>query len=72
MNRYIHTIWCDDIRQELGNKPSFMGVYTGGIVLDRTPAVLSKLCAWTVAACDIDDSLQAVSISVERDDGEVL
>ena len=36
---------------ELGNKPSFMGVYTGGIVVPALPTVLPKLCvyAWVVS-----------------------
>jgi hypothetical protein len=32
----FHALWCDDIRQEVGNKPSFMGVYTGALVVPLT------------------------------------
>lgn len=43
---YGYTIYCDDIRQEVGGKFSFMGVYNGSLhVLSGKPAVLSKLSA---------------------------
>lgn len=72
MSKFVHTIWCDDIRQEVGNKPSFMGVYTGGIVIDQLPAVLPRLCAWTHVSCHIEAPIKKLSISLERDDGTVL
>jgi len=44
--RWVHAIWCDDIRQEVGNKPSFMGVYTGSLVVPSLPTVLPRLAVW--------------------------
>lgn len=38
---------CDDIRQELGNKLSFLGVIgieNSGIVFEKLPATLPRLC----------------------------
>jgi hypothetical protein len=43
---------CDDIRAETGNKLSLMGLYDNGVVVERTPARLAKLCLfqrWTDA-----------------------
>ena len=37
--------FCDDIRQEIGNKYSLMGCYGDEMVIDKLPAVLPKLCA---------------------------
>lgn len=45
-HRWVHAIWCDDIRQEVGNKPSFMGVYTGSLVVPSLPTVLPRLAVW--------------------------
>jgi hypothetical protein len=40
----IKVILCDDIRQELGNKISLMGLYSGMITINvKPPAALSKL-----------------------------
>lgn len=38
------TIICDDIRQEIGRKLSFMGIYDEAIVFKRLPARVPKLC----------------------------
>lgn len=45
-NRWVHVLWCDDIRQELGNKTSFMGVYTGALVVPTLPAMVPRLAIW--------------------------
>jgi len=31
------TIFCDDIRMEVGNKTSYIGIYSGSINLDKPP-----------------------------------
>lgn len=41
----VDTIFCDDVRQESGNKLSYMGIYGGNLLLERFPVVLPKLCA---------------------------
>lgn len=40
-----YTIFCDDLRQEVGNKVSFMGVYQGMMFVQSFPASLTKVCA---------------------------
>ena len=37
--------FCDDIRQELGNKYSLMGCYGHELIISKIPAALPKLCA---------------------------
>lgn len=41
-------VLCDDIREEKGNKFSLIGVYGSSIVVDRTPAILPKLCLFVM------------------------
>ncbi len=41
----IHVIYCDDIRNELGNKLSLMGIYDSELVVPAFPMTLPKLCA---------------------------
>lgn len=35
---------CDDIRQEVGKKPSLMGVFTDDILVQGFPATFPKFC----------------------------
>lgn len=42
--RYMHTIFCDDVRQEVGNKVSFMGIYGPQMFVANIPWVLPKIC----------------------------
>jgi hypothetical protein len=40
-----YTVFCDDIRQEVGNKMSMMGVYSSALLTPEPfPIVLPKLC----------------------------
>jgi len=44
--RHGYTIFCDDIRPEVGNKISYMGVYNGLFIPDQAlPMALPKLVA---------------------------
>ena len=40
----IHTIVCDDIREEKNNKFSLMGMYGKEIIFNKLPAILPKFC----------------------------
>lgn len=39
---------CDDIREEIGNKVSLMGIYGDNIVFPVLPAAMPKLCLYIV------------------------
>jgi hypothetical protein len=42
---YGYTVFCDDIRQEVGGKYSYIGIYRAKIILQGTfPAALPKFC----------------------------
>src|ERR1700675_16626 len=42
---YGYTIFCDDIRQEIGGKFTYVGVYSGFMFIQPSfPVVLPKLC----------------------------
>jgi hypothetical protein len=42
-----HTLFCDDIRMEIGNKASLMGIYSGGMnIAAEFPFSLPKLAFW--------------------------
>lgn len=67
--RYLHALWCDDIRQEVGNKPSFMGAYIAGITVPALPFAFPKLCVYLWASTPIDKPFEKALVKVTRDDG---
>jgi hypothetical protein len=40
----LRALFCDDVRQEVGNKLSYLGVYSGNLVVPAFPTNLVKLC----------------------------
>ena len=44
--RHDLTIICDDLRQEIGRKLSFMGVYDEAIVFKTLPARVQKIALY--------------------------
>jgi hypothetical protein len=42
--KFEYSIICDDIRQEVGNKLTFVGVYQDQIFVSQIPYVFPKLC----------------------------
>lgn len=54
--RVAHCVFCDDIRFEMGNKISLMGIYTGVLNVDQSfPLALPKfgVVVWVIS--DFDD-----------------
>lgn len=44
IERHVQTIFCDDIRQEVYGKLSFIGVYSNRMYVKHFPVTLPKLC----------------------------
>ena len=42
--KIVHTIICDDIREEIGNKITFVGAYGLDIFTKKIPFIFPKLC----------------------------
>lgn len=42
--KFEYSIICDDIRQEIGNKLTFVGTYQDQIIVSQLPCTLPKLC----------------------------
>ena len=65
-SRHLEVIYCDDIRQEIGNKLSFMGVYSGELNIPTAPLVLPRLCIAIKAVTEIQDPFEVLEIRVLR------
>ena len=64
MGRYAHCHFCDDIRLELGNKTSIMGMYNGEMFVETLPVVLPKLCFFVFFATDMEDPVKTLKIKI--------
>jgi hypothetical protein len=71
VSRHMWAIVCDDLRPELGNKVSFMGVYGSEIVLTSFPAALPKLCAAVYVRTAKVDPFQKLIVRVLKDETEI-
>lgn len=67
-DRFVHAIFCDDIRHEVGNKVSFMGCYQGELFVPFVPIMLPKLCVQVTISTTIKRPLK--SLTVRLDQGE--
>lgn len=55
MSKNLHSIFCDDVRLEVGNKLSFMGTYNGSMVVSGFPFDVPRLNVVLKATFDEDD-----------------
>lgn len=69
-HRWVHVIWCDDVRQEVGNKPSFMGIYTGAVVMPSVPSTLPRLTAFINVGTPKQKPFERLKVRVVRNDSE--
>jgi hypothetical protein len=59
-----NTVFCDDIREEVGGKLSYMGVYGGNVILHEVPAALTKFAFGIRYYQAIDDVREPVIIRI--------
>ncbi len=64
-----HTIFCDDIRHEIGGKISLIGIYQSEIIVREFPITLPKLCMIiTINEKISSDGQRRVKVFFEPDD----
>jgi Family of unknown function (DUF6941) len=68
--RLMYAIFCDDLRAEVGNKYSVMGVYTGQLFVPQVPIILPKLCLLMRARTPADQPFRQLKFLVLK--GEEL
>jgi hypothetical protein len=52
MPRFLQSQFCDDIRHEIGNKLSMMGIYHSALVVEKFPLELPRLFVSMKASAD--------------------
>ncbi len=66
-----YVIFSDDVRLELNNKRSFIGVYGTQMVVPELPAIVPRLCVTTTLICYRGELPRALSISLVYGDVEI-
>lgn len=65
MERRGHTLFCDDIRHEVGNKISYIGCYTGDIIFrQELPATFSKIGFSITLETPADYPFQQITVKI--------
>lgn len=71
MNRHVQTIFCDDIRHELGGKLSYIGVYSGHLFVPTFPVTLPKLCLSLSVITPASQPFQKLELHIFKDDEQI-
>ncbi|CAG9177814.1 hypothetical protein [Cupriavidus pampae] len=72
--RHAYGFFCDDIRAEVGNKISLMGLYTGEMHISRqeTPGGLPwgipKLCVAAYMDVPVNEPIRSLQLTLKRGD----
>lgn len=72
MTKNFYAIYCDDIRHEVGNKQSLIGVYNGVLKVTSFPAVLPKLCIFFTAISPASDPFIEMTIRLYKDKDAII
>ncbi len=71
-SRHMWAVVCDDVRSEVGNKHSYIGVFSGDIIVPSFPTTLSKLCAIMNVRTVTDDPLTKLIFRILQDEAELV
>lgn len=71
MTRFAVSHFCDDVRAELGNKLSVMGIYSGELIVPATPFVLPKLCCVISCITPADQKFSTLKFRLAIDDADI-
>lgn len=63
-SRHVEVVYCDDIREEIGNKVSYMGIYTQDLFVPTSPMILPKLCIAVSVVTGSDDPFKEMEVRV--------
>ena len=70
-DRFVHVVFCDDIRHEVGNKVSFMGCYQREMLVPVTPLILARLCIFVTVSTPVARPFKSLTLRVHLGANEV-
>jgi hypothetical protein len=68
---FVTALYCDDIRQEMGGKLSFMGVYNSALVVPQFPATVPKLCVQVTVRIPLETKANNLTVRVLLNEQQV-
>lgn len=71
MSRFVSVIYCDDIRNEVGNKQSFIGIYRSELYVADFPVVLPKLCIVINVQTSGDQPFKSLKLRILNFDDQI-
>jgi hypothetical protein len=69
---FLLATFCDDVREEAGNKVSFMGIYGANLVVRSFPTTLLKLCCVFNVRIPVTMKPRRVLLRLLRDDQPIF
>lgn len=70
--RFTHVVYCDDIRQEVGEKTSLIGLYNGQLGVPDFPCSLPKLCIIVSVSTPKDEIIEDLILTGSYSDAEIF
>lgn len=67
MQRQAYAIYADDIRYEVGNKRSIIGIYSSHLYAHEFPLVLAKLCVSVSISTPSNQPFETLKVSLLKD-----
>lgn len=64
MSRFAYAHFCEDIRQEVGDKGSLMGIFGSAVYVDEIPATLPKLCILAFCTSPINEPIASLTMQI--------
>lgn len=64
--RFAAAIFCDDIRFELGNKATLVGLYNADMYVAELPTFIAKLCVWVSVTTPAGQPFRTLKVRIER------
>lgn len=68
MNRHVHAIFSDDIRQEIGGKITLVGIYGEQMLVSEMPCAIPKLCLTVKAISTAEDPFKSLRVAILQDE----
>lgn len=72
VDRYLHALYCDDVRQEVTGKTMLIGVYGPRMYVPGFPFVLPKLCLKLDLVTKKNNPIEKLRFRVLQDDATVI
>jgi hypothetical protein len=71
--RFANCVFCDDVRAEVGNKTSLMGIYQSDMIFPQgPPAITPKICVAFWLVTDLDDRPKSVTLRLLAPNGSEI